>query len=81
MEQQKFKVVKNIAVVGFRKKKVNGINKDETLELRQIKWLGHETPVYDLRWWSGNDPGKGTTMTLSQLAELGRAIDDIQDFY
>ena len=50
--------------------------KNQSLELNLLKWKDGK-PVYDLRWWTDDEPMYGISLTERSLAELGEMISDI----
>lgn len=63
-------VVERFGILGSKR----GKDGETFLELRSCKWFGHD-PMFDLRWWYGDDiPGKGLTLTGGQALQLYKTL-------
>ena len=61
---------------GFLAKKI-GKDRISLLKLRIMQWYDGK-PMFDLRWWNGDIPGKGITLTAEALKNLRDAVDKIE---
>lgn len=63
-----------IEMYGTIGKRIGNNGKPQTLEVNLMKWKDGK-PVYDIRWWTENEPMHGISLSEKSLAELGEIID------
>ncbi len=67
MADVKFEIVKRIKVLSE--------GKTRTKEFNLVKW-GFMDPIYDIRKWEEDVPGKGITLTKEEAEELYYALSE-----
>ena len=73
MKRQKIEIIRMYGKLGDR---VGNDGKTQNLEVNLLKWKDGR-PVYDLRWWTDDEPMYGISLTEKSLAELGEIISNI----
>ena len=70
---KKYEVVESYQILGEK------ITKDgtQTLELKLVKWFGGPARL-DLRWWTGDMPGKGCVFGAAEAIKLRKQLEEME---
>ena len=71
--EKKYEVVESYGILGEKKMKEGS----QTLELKLVKWFGGQARL-DLRWWTGDMPGKGCIFGAAEAVKLRKVLDEME---